>query len=259
MLYRHPARKDTAFCPSNDMNTILDKYGSLLREVDEWFRRCMNLHPGMIACRNGCSECCRGLFDITLLDGYYLKRGFDRLPQSVKSELILAASRRLERLSLINTEFIEPWLLNVIPDEDWDELMPEEDETPCLLLSEKGECLVYDYRPMTCRLNGIPLIDVSGEELFDEWCTLNFTGTDPRILHDLRFTFIQLFSREMNLFQELVRGQTGIICNEVDLFIPAAIMVDDEKIISAIKNIYVVHSPDTNDNHVKQFTIDHHE
>ena len=77
------------------MNTLLDRYGELLGEVDAWFRRCLEQHPELIACRNGCSECCRGLFDITLLDALYLRRGFDRLPESLKTELAREATRRI--------------------------------------------------------------------------------------------------------------------------------------------------------------------
>ena len=219
------------------MNELLDRYGALLGEVDGWFRHCLERFPGFIACRNGCSDCCRGLFDITLLDALYLRSGFDRLPEPLKSELVRVASRRLELLSKKNAAFAEPWLLNGIPEEEWDALMPEEDETPCLLLSETGECLVYENRPMTCRLNGIPLIDVSGEELFDEWCTLNFTETDPRTLADLRFGFTDLFSRELLLFRELVRNLTGTARNEVDLFIPAAIVMDLNTIVRKIRVI----------------------
>lgn len=219
---------------SNAINSLLDRYGALLSEVDAWFQRCLEQHPDLIACRNGCSECCRGLFDITLLDAFYLKRGFDKLPEHLKIELVRTASRRLELLSEVNPAFVQPWLLNGIPEDDWEELMPEEDDTPCLLLSATGGCLVYDFRPMTCRLNGIPLIDASGEELFDEWCTLNFTGEDPRHLAGLRFAFTDLFSRELLLFQELVRHLTGSVRNEIDLFIPAAAVMDCNRIVAAI-------------------------
>jgi Fe-S-cluster containining protein len=219
----------------NGMNALLDRYGALLGEVDAWFQRCLEQHPELIACRNGCSACCRGLFDITLLDAFYLRRGFDRLPELLKTELVREASRRLELLSRENPAFVEPWLLNGIPEDEWDALMPEEDETPCLLLSETGGCLVYEYRPMTCRLNGIPLIDVSGEELFDEWCTLNFTEDDPRHLADLRFGFTELFSQELLLFRELIRSLTGTTRNEVDLFIPAAVVMGCDKVVPAIR------------------------
>ena len=219
---------------SDIFNALLDRYGIVLGEVDAWFQRCLERHPEAITCRNGCSACCRGLFDITLLDGCYLRRGFDRLPESLQPRLTVAASQRLEVLSQQYSDFSAPWLLNGIPEDDWDLLMPEEDETPCLLLSETGGCLLYDYRPMTCRLNGIPLIDTSGEEFFDEWCTLNFVETDPRPLTDLRFGFAELFTRELVLFRELIGHLTGSARNEVDLFIPAALVMDRQKIIQAI-------------------------
>jgi Fe-S-cluster containining protein len=219
------------------MNDLLDNYGALLREVDVWFQRCFDQHSDLIACRKGCSECCRGLFDITLLDALYLKRGFDALPEPQQSGIAQSALLRLEQLSLLNPVFVEPWLLNAIPEDDWDALMPEEDANPCLLLSEAGGCLVDQYRPMTCRLNGIPLIDVSGEEMFDDWCTMNFIKEDPRRFADLRFEFTELFSRELLLFQKLIHHLTGTIRSEVDLFIPAAVVLDCNKIVEAIKRL----------------------
>jgi len=217
------------------MNRLLEQYGELLGEVDTWFLRCIENHPDLIACRDGCSGCCRGLFDITLLDAFYLKRGFDKLADAVKLKIVTTAYMRLNQLSLLNPAFAEPWLLNGIPEADWDLLMPEEDETPCVLLSENGNCLVYEHRPMTCRLNGIPLIDVSGEEFFDEWCTLNFTEEDPRDLADLQFEFEELFSRELLLFQKFTTLLTGTARNEIDLFIPAAIVMDSDRIVTATK------------------------
>lgn len=219
------------------MENLLDRYGSLLREVDAWFQACSSRYPDQINCHRGCSSCCRGLFDITLLDALYLKTGVNRLPESQRSRIMAAANERLKSLSLINPAFVEPWLLNVIPEEEWDALMPEEDETPCLLLSESGQCLVYDHRPMTCRLNGIPLIDVSGEELFDEWCTLNFINKNPRRLRALRFEFLGLFTRELSLFHELTRSLVGVEISELDLFIPAAIVLDLDSILPEVRSL----------------------
>lgn len=219
------------------MNALLDRYGELLGEVDVWFRRCQEQHSDQVACRNGCSACCRGLFDITLLDALYLKYGFERLPERLRRSILRDASARLDVLSRINPEFREPWLLNGMPEDEWEPLMPEDDETPCLLLSASGGCLVYDYRPMTCRLNGIPLIDVSGEELFDEWCTLNFVQQEPRRFADLRFGFTELFAQELLLFQECTRILTGRSIREADTIIPAAIVLEIERVVPVIEKM----------------------
>lgn len=212
------------------MNDILDQYGTLLQEVDEWFESCLAQHSGAIACHHGCSECCRGLFDITLLDALYLKRGFDLLPTAVQLEVQVKAAGRLNELSTNWPDFTRPWTLNHIPESDWDAMMPEEDETPCPLLSDRGDCLVYAYRPMTCRLNGIPMIDTSGEELFDEWCNLNFVDSDPIGLLDIRHPFKELFTQELFLFRELMCRIFGTAVNELDTIIPAAVFLDEQTV-----------------------------
>lgn len=208
------------------MEEILKKYGALLAEVDAWFMRCMEAFPAEIACRSGCSECCRGLFDITLLDACYLKYGFDRLDAPVQATVRAKAIARLDALQILWPDFREPYILNYRPEEEWEALMPEDDGTPCPLVDDDGRCILYDFRPMTCRLNGIPLVDLSGEVFFEEWCTLNFTGNDPLAVEDLRGEFRRKFADELQIFQQL----TVLLCkqrlNELDTFIPTALLID---------------------------------
>jgi len=207
------------------VHDLLERYGKLLREVDAWFGGCMERHGDLIACGRGCSACCRGLFDITMLDAFYLRSGIDALPETVQRSLRQKAIDRLAGLASLNPAFVEPWILNRIPEEQWEELMPEDDETPCLLLGEDGSCLVYEHRPMTCRLNGIPLYDVSGEAIMEEWCTLNFPGVDAAQLTDLRHPFLDLFAQELLLFRELTRRLLGKAISEMDTFVPAAVLL----------------------------------
>lgn len=224
------------------MNDLLERYGNLLSEVDLWFASCQDRHGDLIACSQGCSACCRGLFDITLLDALHLRRGFDLLPESVRTPIRKRAHARLKEIEALWPLFSDPWLLNPIPEEEWDDIMPEDDETPCVLLSEQGTCLVYDHRPMTCRLNGIPLIDRSGEELFDDWCTMNFIGQDPRALPDLRHSFRDLFARELLLFREMTARLLGEPINEIDTLIPAALCMDRELMSNLYRRVNQGHA-----------------
>jgi len=217
------------------MQDVLDRYSSLLQEVDQWFAGCVQRHESSITCARGCSSCCRGLFDITLLDALYLRSGFNQLSEDIQDSIRLKAGAQLEPLTARWPIFTAPWLLNPIPEIEWDDMMPEDDETPCPLLSETGTCLVYAHRPMTCRLNGIPLIDVSGEELFDDWCTLNFADSDPRSAEDLRYAFNELFAQELLLFHELTSRLLGKAISELDTIIPAAVFIDAEMVRQAMR------------------------
>lgn len=205
------------------MNDILNRYGELLAEVDVWFSSCLKRYSDKIACQSGCSACCRGLFDITLMDALYLKRGVVGLDETLRLELEKTAKNRLLTLSQDFPTYTSPWFLNNLSDEIQQAMMPEDDLTPCLLLSKHGTCLVYKYRPMTCRLHGIPLFDTDGEAFSDEWCTLNFTDIKPEFLLDIRYEFRRLFELEIQLFRELTSRIYGEPINEMDTIIPAVV------------------------------------
>jgi len=208
------------------MEEILDQYGSLLKEVDAWFTRAAAAHPEQIRCGKGCSGCCRGLFDITLLDALYLQQGGLKLPLTVREDVLVRARQRVAAITVQWPEFSQPYLLNHRTEEEWQELMPEDDETPCVLLDDNGHCLVYEYRPMTCRLHGLPLVDVGGELMHDEWCTENFQGVDPLGLAGLEGEFDRFFHEEVRLDRELSLLLSGRIICELDTVIPAALLID---------------------------------
>ena len=212
------------------VDDILDRYGELLGEVDDWFASCILSHREQIFCRPGCSACCRGLFDITLLDALYVRKGFEQLAAPLKELSRRTAQNRLDILKESSPVLGSTWLLNDVPERDWQSIMPEDDHTPCPLLGSDGHCLVYRYRPMTCRLNGIPLFDHNGEELSDEWCTRNFREMNPGILPEIRHYFKDLFAQELLLFRALTKRLTGSPRNELDTLIPAAICVDWERL-----------------------------
>ncbi len=211
------------------MKAILEHYGALLSAVDHWFERCLSHAPDRIKCVQGCSECCRGLFDITLLDAWYLKSGIDQLADINRRKAMKRAERRLNMLRKEWPELDRPYILNTRPEDDWEKLMPDDDEIPCPLLSESGECLVYEYRPMTCRLHGIPLVDLSGEVFHDEWCTMNFSGENPLTDNRLHWDFSICFETEIYLFRQFTFKLFNQYVSELDTFIPLALLMDYEK------------------------------
>ena len=205
---------------------LVDKYRTLLGEIDAWFERCLaTAPPEMLACRKGCSACCRGLFDITLLDAFLLKEGFARLPAATREQVLDRCRLRLAELQQRWPQLQPPYLLNLLPDDSWQE-MPEEDETPCPLLGTDGHCLIYPFRPMICRLHGLPNIDRSGEDFSTDLCTRH--PGDPHTLpaEILRGPFRDLFTREIELLHDFTLELTGGAHAGLDTFIPLALLAD---------------------------------
>ncbi|MEZ4601001.1 MAG: YkgJ family cysteine cluster protein [Syntrophotaleaceae bacterium] len=208
------------------MDDLLEEYKNLLARIDGWFERSVAAAgPGRIACSKGCSACCRGFFDISLLDAFLLQQGFQHLPENIRQVSLEKSRRRLEDLRVRWPGFAAPYILNGIPDEEWTE-MPEDDETPCPLLGADGTCLVYAWRPMICRLHGLPNIDFSGESFSDVWCTKNFPGVDPLQRPELRWEFRKTFEEEIVIFRKFSARLLGSPLIELDTFIPTALLID---------------------------------
>jgi len=211
------------------MQKFLSEYLKLLEGVDAWFADCATtLGSPLIQCREGCSACCRGLFDITLLDARLLHDGLSRLPRAVQDQVRQRAGQQLPELQQRWPGFEAPFYLNQFPDVEWT-AMPEDDMTPCPLLGADGRCLVYAWRPMTCRLHGLPNIDLSGESFSDDWCTLNFVGSNPLPMQELRWGFRERFTAEIELFRKFSAKLIGESVNELDTFIPTAVLIDFDR------------------------------
>ena len=211
------------------MTSILASCRHLYGEVDDWFAACLQAGGTTLACRGGCSSCCRGLFDITLLDAWLLKEAFATLPGETRNQVLDRCRPRLVELQNRWPALKNPYLLNALPEMEWQE-MPEDDLTPCPLLDDRGYCLVYDARPLTCRLHGLPNIDVSGEDFDGTTCTLH--PGDPRTLPDeiLHWRFREVFEQEVKLFQRFAKRLTGTSWHELDTFIPLALLADYDEV-----------------------------
>lgn len=205
------------------------QYRSLLSDVDAWFNRCLAAGGTAFSCRGGCSACCRGLFDITLLDAFLLKNAFCSLTPVTQAEVLQKCLPRLEELQQRWPGLQPPYLLNHLPDHEWTE-MPENDETPCPLLDADGFCLVYHARPLTCRLHGLPNIDCSGEDFEGTTCTLH-KGDPLELPNDiLSWRFRDVFQKEIDIFHKFTKQLTGTPLSELDTFIPLALLADYDKV-----------------------------
>src|SRR5262245_53462610 len=128
-------------------------------------------------CGKGCTACCHGLFDISLADAVEVARGFSELPLEVRREVHLRASHLHAAIRVAEAGLPEPALVNE-DDSRIDRIVNVVDNPPCPFLGKAGECLIYESRPLSCRLEGVPMIDAR-DGLFGDWCELNFTNGIP--------------------------------------------------------------------------------
>ena len=145
--------------------------------VDDWFKKIRRDYASQMQCGKGCTACCHGLFDISLADAADVARGFQQLSTEVQNQVLDRAAGLYDIVREAVTEPREPVLFSE-DDPRIDHIIDKANNPPCPFLGNAGECLIYEHRPLSCRLEGVPMVDIH-DGLFGDWCELNFTDGIP--------------------------------------------------------------------------------
>ncbi len=149
---------------------------AFLHTVDELLAAGRERAGGAVACRIGCTECCTGLFDITALDAFRLRRGLAALAQD-DGDAARGVVRRAQRQWLeLRDTFPGDCDSGVLWEDEAarEEFFARHATLPCPALEPRtGQCLLYASRPLSCRSFGLPIR--CGGELLPP-CRLNLVG-----------------------------------------------------------------------------------
>ncbi|MBN1758887.1 MAG: YkgJ family cysteine cluster protein [Chitinispirillaceae bacterium] len=156
----HLTALEQATCSSPLDTPFLDHWLAFLGEVDS-FQQCVITHSEYtVTCSRGCADCCYhwvedvNSFEAEIISATLKKQFPDRI------EAILQTCRtdiaELERLdSLVQERLQGQNLQSPEADPDPDDLLLHvyyRMRRPCPLLHGDGSCMVYEVRPLTCRM-----------------------------------------------------------------------------------------------------------
>jgi len=144
-------------------------YRQILDRADAHFSAVDRAQPDSLNCRQGCSICCHGFFEISAADVALIADGLGTLPSADRIDLVARAESAM--LSTGHPRLREG---NV---EETELFFARTDSLPCPALSEDGACRIYDHRPLVCRTFGLPLRD--GRKYLGQECELNFKKASP--------------------------------------------------------------------------------
>jgi Fe-S-cluster containining protein len=156
-----------------DFTPAFLRYEALAAEADALFAKVAAACPGMMPCAPGCGDCCHALFDLTLIEALYLNHHFLKAfpPGPARDALLEQANRADREHYKLKRKAFRAGERGVSTREILDDLARE--RIRCPLLDEADRCLLYDHRPITCRLYGTPLL-IGGESR-----TCGKTGFEP--------------------------------------------------------------------------------
>jgi Fe-S-cluster containining protein len=129
----------------------------LFRRAEQWFDRAHSVLLGALPCRRGCHACCMGIFPVTIVDAVELHRGLNGLKPALRSDIERVAGEHVSALERSFPRLTESASLDAWTDAELDAAAQEFSDLPCPALGENGECRVYEHRPLTCRMMGLPI------------------------------------------------------------------------------------------------------
>jgi Fe-S-cluster containining protein len=153
-----------------DFSEFFKEYESLVAQVDAVFQKVSSNFPEEVKCRQGCSDCCHALFDLTLIEAMYLNSRFAELEEARRNEILIEADKADRKAYMFKKKASRE-----SEEIDHSEILlrTAKERLRCPLLGDDDNCALYEYRPITCRIYGIPL-EIGGKSH-----TCGLSGFEP--------------------------------------------------------------------------------
>lgn len=198
-----------------DFSDIFAQYEALTAEVDAVFAKVKAACPAEVRCELACSDCCNAPFDISLVEALYINKRFNELhPKGDERYRLTEAANRSDRehYRLKN----KAWKAHKagVPDEKIVEDFARE-RIRCALLSGDERCEMYDVRPVTCRLYGVPL-NIGGQLRACGKCGFEPGGKYPAV------NIAKLQERLFELSKRIVERVGGRYDYLADMLVPVS-------------------------------------
>jgi Fe-S-cluster containining protein len=150
---------------------IPDTYRRLLTRLDAWFAAARQDAGGIVPCREGCTACCHGPFDISVADAELIGEALDRMPAADRVRVTERAQALLAHMRVLEPDWSSPYAVDALGEERFDRLTEALAAEPCPLLDESGRCGIYADRPLVCRMIGLGMRTPAGRTI-DNACPI---------------------------------------------------------------------------------------
>ncbi|WP_147820973.1 YkgJ family cysteine cluster protein [Salidesulfovibrio onnuriiensis] len=138
-----------------DFSKYFDRYEELVAEVDNLFVRFEKDFPDQVKCEKGCCDCCYALFDLSLVEALYINHHFrEQFSGRDKNAVMEAADQADRQIFKLKRKLFKASKEGKGAHEIMSEVARA--RVRCPMLGEGDLCRMYDRRPLTCRLYGVP-------------------------------------------------------------------------------------------------------
>lgn len=138
-----------------DCTQYFRAYEELVNSVEKAFKQITADYPKEVNCRPGCADCCYALFDITLIEAIYISQKFRETYTGAEREEIISRAAQADRqINVLKKKAFQAQKKGASDVEIIGQMAME--KVRCPFLSDENRCALYEFRPLNCRVYGVP-------------------------------------------------------------------------------------------------------
>jgi Fe-S-cluster containining protein len=137
-----------------DIIPFYQQYEQLVSHMDQVFHQMKEQYSECVTCYLGCADCCYALFDLTLIEAMYIHDKFVALDEQQQKQILAKAESVDRQIHVIKRKAYKA----AQSGRDQNEIMIDiaREKIGCPLLTDDNQCVLYEHRPITCRIYGLP-------------------------------------------------------------------------------------------------------
>jgi len=140
--------------PNTQIEALTRSFFALAREIDLTFDSLRSRYSEEVRCGKGCDDCCYAAFSVSYVEAWVIKQELAKRMADDATLLLRLQKRAID------------YDLGKQAKERDDQLSAKEGNSQmllaqwrirCPMLEDAQQCAIYEVRPLTCRIYGLPL------------------------------------------------------------------------------------------------------
>ncbi len=131
--------------------SFFHNYELLVDKAETAFANVKANHSGCVKCELHCSDCCNAVFGVFLVEALYIRESFEHIKDEQKKEILKRAKEADKAVADLQSR-----LKTFEDDPQMQAYTISRSRVRCPMLDDNNECVLYQRRPITCRVYGIP-------------------------------------------------------------------------------------------------------
>lgn len=138
-----------------EFSTLFEKYKKIVGSADKVFEQIKKEYSDCVSCKIECSDCCHALFDISFVEALYISQRFREKFNGPELDKLLDKANKADRkIYKLKKEAYKDFKEGKDETAIFEKMA--EERIRCPMLNDSDQCDIYEFRPITCRLYGVP-------------------------------------------------------------------------------------------------------